>query len=148
MVTNYSKLLAAEAKLAELKGESNVSPLDQASADAVEALISKIGTVTLESEVYISAARNAYNALTDTQKLLVENYADLVAAERTFAELKAEQDADAAQKEAAKRKAQQITIMIISALVAVGAAGTVAIFAVPGLKEKFMALIAGLKKKK
>ena len=146
LVTNYSKLLAAEAKLAELKGESNISPMDQASADAVEALIARIGTVTLDSEVYISAARNAYNALTDTQKLLVENYADLVAAEKTFAELKAELDSDAAKKDAAKRKAQQITIMIVAAVIAAVAAGVVAIFAVPGLREKAMLFLAKFKK--
>ena len=146
LVTNYATLLAAEAKLAELKGEGSSSALDQASADAVAALIDKIGTVTLDSEMYISAARNAYNALTDAQKLLVGNYATLVAAERAYAELKAEHDAAIAEEEAAKRKSQQITIMIVAAVIAAVAAAVVAIFAVPGLREKVMLLFAKAKK--
>lgn len=147
LVTNYSVLLAAEAKLAELKGESGGSALDQASADAVETLISKIGTVTLESEGAISAARNAYNALTATQKLLVENYDVLVAAEKALAELKAEQQAAQDAEEAAKRKAQQITIMIVAAVVAAAAAGVVTVFAVPSIRAKVLAMFSKNKKK-
>ncbi len=147
LVSNYSVLLAAEAKLAELKGLNTGSALDQASADAVETLISKIGTVTLESEGAISAARNAYNALTATQKLLVENYDVLVAAEKALAELKAEQQAAQDAEEAAKRKAQQITIMIVAAVVAAAAAGVVTVFAVPSIRTKVLAMFAKNKKK-
>ncbi|MGN0629669.1 MAG: hypothetical protein ACI4IW_08600 [Oscillospiraceae bacterium] len=55
---------------------------------AVEELISAIGNVTLDSEEAIEAARNAYNALTEDQKSIVENYDVLAAAERTLAMLK------------------------------------------------------------
>ena len=54
----------------------------------VEALIDAIGEVTLESEEAIEAARAAYDALTDAQKELVENYEDLVAAEAALDALK------------------------------------------------------------
>ena len=76
LVTNREKLFAAEKKLVELK--------DQDAADAVEAKIAAIGTVTLNSEAKIKAAREAYNALTDTQKALVENLAILEAAEEAL----------------------------------------------------------------
>ena len=62
-VGNYQTLLDAEAKLADLQA-----------ADAVEKLIDAIGTVTLDSEEAIKAARGAYDALTDAQKELVGNY--------------------------------------------------------------------------
>ena len=57
-------------------------------ADAVEELIDAIGEVTLDSEAAIEAAREAYDALTDEQKALVENYDELVAAEEALAALK------------------------------------------------------------
>ncbi len=80
LVSNRDKLEAAEKKLAELK--------DEAAADAVEAKIAAIGTVTLDSEEKINAARTAYNALTDAQKALVENLSVLEAAEETLELLK------------------------------------------------------------
>ena len=58
-------------------------------AKAVEALIDAIGTpVTLDSEAAIVAAREAYDKLTEAQKLLVRNYDALTAAETALAELK------------------------------------------------------------
>ena len=81
---NYQTLLDAEAKLADLKA-----------ADAVEKLIDAIGTVTLDSEEAIKAARGAYDALTDAQKELVGNYQTLLDAEAKLADLKA---ADAVEK--------------------------------------------------
>lgn len=60
---------------------------DAAAAEAVEKLISDIGTVTADSAEAIEKARYAYNALTDTQKALVDNYSTLTAAEKTFREL-------------------------------------------------------------
>ena len=83
-VGNYQTLLDAEAKLADLKA-----------ADAVEKLIDAIGTVTLDSEEAIKAARGAYDALTDAQKELVGNYQTLLDAEAKLADLKA---ADAVEK--------------------------------------------------
>ena len=84
LVGNYQTLLDAEAKLADLKA-----------ADAVEKLIDAIGTVTLDSEEAIKAARGAYDALTDAQKEQVGNYQTLLDAEAKLADLKA---ADAVEK--------------------------------------------------
>ena len=64
----------------------------------VEKLIGAIGTVTLDSEVAILAARNAYDELTPVQQAQVENYGILTAAETALAALKATE----ADKEAAK----------------------------------------------
>ena len=83
-VGNYQTLLDAEAKLADLQA-----------ADAVEKLIDAIGTVTLDSEEAIKAARGAYDALTEEQKAQVGNYQTLLDAEAKLADLKA---ADAVEK--------------------------------------------------
>ena len=94
-VENYTTLTAAETALADLKA---AAAADQAAADAVEAKIAAIGIVTLTSENAITEARDAYNALTDAQKALVENLGTLTDAETALAELKAE---DAANRAAA-----------------------------------------------
>ena len=65
-------------------------------ADAVEAKITAIGTVTLESEDAIKEARNAYDELNDSQKALVENVNILNAAENELIALKAGAAADQA----------------------------------------------------
>ena len=65
-------------------------------ADAVEAKITAIGTVTLESEDAIKEARNAYDELNDSQKALVENVNILTAAENELIALKAGAAADQA----------------------------------------------------
>ena len=52
-------------------------------------LIKKLTNVTLDSEKDIQAARKAYDALTDLQKLLVDNYDILTTAETKLAMLKA-----------------------------------------------------------
>ena len=83
-VGNYQTLLDAEAKLADLQA-----------ADAVEKLIDAIGTVTLDSEEAIKAARGAYDALTEEQKAQVGNYQTLLDAEAKLADLQA---ADAVEK--------------------------------------------------
>ena len=77
LVGNYQTLLDAEAKLAQLQA-----------ADAVEKLIDAIGTVTLDSEEAIKAARGAYDALTEEQKAQVGNYQTLLDAEAKLAQLK------------------------------------------------------------
>lgn len=79
-VTNYDKLTAAEARLADLKA-----------AKAVDDLIDAIGEVTMESEEAIAAARAAYEALTEAQKAEVKSYDKLTAAEAAYARLLAEQ---------------------------------------------------------
>ena len=75
----------------ELKAAAEQAAADQAAADAVELKITAIGEVeyTAESKAMIDDARGAYNALTESQKELVENYATLTAAETRYAELKA-----------------------------------------------------------
>ena len=80
LVSNLDKLEAAEKALADLK--------DEAAANEVEKLIDAIGTVTLGSEDKIKAARAAYDALTEKQKKLVENYKKLTDAESRLQELK------------------------------------------------------------
>lgn len=85
LVTSYNTLTTAEAKLADLKA-----------ADAAKDKIDAIGTVTLDSEAKIVAARSAYDALTDAQKELVTNYNTLTTAETTLADLKATADRAAA----------------------------------------------------
>ena len=76
----YGKLLGLdEAKLADLQA-----------VDAVEKLIDAIGTVTLDSEEAIKAARDGYDALTEEQKELVGNYQTLLDAEAKLAQLKKE----------------------------------------------------------
>ena len=101
LVGNLKVLTAAEAKLAELKEAA----ADQAAAAAVDAQITAIGQVTLESETKITEARAAYEALTETQKALVTKLDVLTAAEAKLAELKV----DAANKAAAAAVDAQIT---------------------------------------
>ena len=80
----YQAILDAEAEAeAAAKAEA-----DKKAADAVIALIDAIGTVSLESEDAIQAAREAYDALTEEQKALVTNYEVLVQAEADLDELK------------------------------------------------------------
>ncbi len=60
-------------------------------AEATERLINIIGDdITADSKDAIEAARESYDALTDGQKAKVENYADLVAAEKIIADLNIE----------------------------------------------------------
>lgn len=68
-------------------------------ANAVEAKIDAIGTVTSDSKTTIEEARGAYDALTDAQKSLVDNYDVLVAAEETLAAINADTEAAEAVKE-------------------------------------------------
>jgi len=63
---------------------------DKQEAKKVDALINKIGTVTLESEEAIQAARTAYEALTDDQKALVTKLDVLTAAEEALVQAKAD----------------------------------------------------------
>lgn len=78
------------AKIKADKPGADLEAADKAAAAAVQAQIDAVGTVTLESEVAIKAARAAYDALTDTQKDLV-NAEALVTAESKLAELQKEQ---------------------------------------------------------
>lgn len=98
LVDNYEKLTAAE--------EAYTALVDAAAAKAVDDLIDAIGEVTFESGDAIKAARAAYDALTDAQKELVENYEKLLAAEELYEELMASAAA-IAQKAAEEAKQAQ-----------------------------------------
>ncbi len=76
---------------------------DKAAAKAVEEKIAALGDVTLEKGEVIAEARKAYDALTETQKNLVTNYAVLTDAETEIAQLK--QEAEEKAKEEAANKA-------------------------------------------
>ena len=81
-VTKLDTLTAAEAAYKAL--------VDQKAADDVMEKINEIGEVTLDSKTAIEAARAAYDALTNDQKPLVENYNVLTAAEAELARPEAE----------------------------------------------------------
>ena len=98
-VTKLNTLTAAETAYKAL--------VDRKAADDVTEKINEIGKVTLESKTAIEAARAAYNALTNDQKLLVENYDVLTAAEAELARLEAEAK-DKADREAAAQVDEMI----------------------------------------
>ena len=66
---------------------------DLVGVNAVEEKINSIGTVTAGSKTAIDEARAAYNALTDEQKTLVENYDVLTAAEAMLSGITADIEA-------------------------------------------------------
>lgn len=84
LVINYSALTNAEKAYADLQKQA----ADAAAAKAVVDKIDAIGEVTVEKEGLISAARDAYNALTTDQKRLVTNLDVLIAAESQLSVLK------------------------------------------------------------
>ena len=84
-VTLYTVLTDAEAAYAALKEAADAA--DAAIAADVDAMIAKIGTVTLTSESAILAAREAYDALTDAQEAKVTLYSVLIAAEAAYNDL-------------------------------------------------------------
>ena len=83
LVTKLKELTDAEKAYAKLTATAE----DQKKAQEVMDKISKIGNVTKDSEQDIKDARKAYDALTDLQKLLVDDYDVLTAAETKFAML-------------------------------------------------------------
>lgn len=66
---------------------------DEEKAQKVSAMITALPEVTLDSEDAITAVRQAYDGLTDVQKELVSNYAQLTAAEDTLLQLKVDTQA-------------------------------------------------------
>lgn len=73
-----------------------VSNADNKASDLVITAISAIGSVTsADQEGSVSAARAAYDALTDEQKALVANYDLLTAAEQSIADYKAADSVEA-----------------------------------------------------
>ncbi len=87
----YFRFLDGKTSLYDMS-DVDVYTKDEKAADTVEAMISAIGTVTAESKSAIEEARAAYDALTDEQKALVENYETLTSAETTYSELIAEKE--------------------------------------------------------
>ena len=83
LVTKLKELTDAEKAYAKLTATAE----DQKKAQEVMDKIKKIGNVTKDSKQDIRDARKAYDALTDLQKLLVDNYDVLTAAETKFAML-------------------------------------------------------------
>ena len=86
LVTNYSKLEKAAAKLSELKVAES------------QRLISAIGKVSLDSEKAIETAKAYYAGLTQDEQAKVSNYPVLVAAERALVSLKNQQKSDDSKK--------------------------------------------------
>ncbi len=83
-LVSYFRYLEGKTSLYDM---SDVIITDEDAANAVEALIADIGTVTGSSGDAVEAARSAYDALSDAQKALVENYAVLTDAETEFSEI-------------------------------------------------------------
>ena len=96
---------------------------DKTAADEVISLINAIGDVDLTKEEEITAARAAYDALTDTRKAMVSNYDVLTAAEERLQQL---------QEEAAKAAANQAAAD--NAESAIEAIGTVTVFSEKKIK--------------
>ena len=94
--------------LEEAQKTYNILLGDREAADAVEALITAIGSVDLTKEAAITAAREAYDALNDTRKAMVSNYAALTAAEEKLQQLKDEAAQAAADQAAADAVEEQI----------------------------------------
>ena len=113
LVTNLETLTNAETTYANLKAAAEKAAADQLAADDVIAKITAIGEVAYNetSKGLIDAARNAYTALTEDQKALVNNYEVLTTAETTYANLKA-----AAEKAAADKAAADDVIAKINAI--------------------------------
>lgn len=95
-VTKLDALESAEAELAALKAEKAAKDEKNAGEAAkVDALIAKLGEVTLSKESAIAEARKAYEALSPEAKAYVEKLDVLSAAETKLATLKSEAPAAA-----------------------------------------------------
>jgi hypothetical protein len=77
-VKNYDDLLSAREQYNSYKADETIN------------LITKIGTVTLDSQEDIDNAQNSYEALTEEQQLLVTNEEELVAAKEQLSNLRVE----------------------------------------------------------
>lgn len=93
LVQNYALLLDYQAQYQALVEASN------ARAAAVIHAISALGEITLDSGSDILAAREAYDALSESERALVTNLSTLEAAEATYAELVLAQGASIQQTE-------------------------------------------------
>ena len=103
LVTNFHQLVETEAAYAALvQAKQEQDAADKAAAQAVEQMIASLN-VTLDSGDALTAARNAYNSLTDSQKALVTNHPALVEAEAAYADLIAQEENRLQQEADSKR---------------------------------------------
>jgi len=86
----------------------DINTAEYMAVEGAEDLINAIGTVTKDSAEAIEAARDAYDALTDELKAIVENIDTLTAAEKAYADIQAEIAADKAAAEAVDGKINAI----------------------------------------
>lgn len=100
MVENYAKVAEVQAKVDAYDAEIAADAAATQAANAVIAKIDAIGTVayTDDCKTKIDDARSAYDALNDAAKAKVTNLSTLTAAEDTYAQLKAADDAAKAEK--------------------------------------------------
>lgn len=84
LVYNLADLEYAEEAYKQLAEEEEAYQKDKQAADAVREQIHAIGVVTLEKGEQIRKAREAYEALTETQKEMVDNLQSLINAELHF----------------------------------------------------------------
>lgn len=85
LVTNYDRLVKAETAIKQLEETEK----NRVAANKVVSLINNLpNPITLDSKDAVTAARNAYNMLTASQKGYVTNYTKLQAAENTISELR------------------------------------------------------------
>ncbi len=90
LVTNLTKLQAAEETIEQLKAEAEKFAADKAAAKTVIDLIAKLSNnITLEEEENVVEARKAFDNLTASQKNHVTNLERLTQAEYTIANIKA-----------------------------------------------------------
>ena len=93
-VSNYSKLTEAEEKIAELEEKQAQETADKKAAESVSTAIASLPTaenLTLSDYVLkrLDEVQAAYDALTETQKALVENYETLQTLRTVAADKKA-----------------------------------------------------------
>lgn len=114
LISDTAALSNAELELEQLKLRyaQNLS-----AAQEVMALIDRIGAVTLDSEVDISAASDAYEALTQEQKAMVSNYFTLRTAHSTLTELQLNARAEEARLKNQRQNHIKWTIWAVSVLV-------------------------------
>ena len=113
LVTNVDVLTTAKRTYDNLKAAAEKLAADKAKADPVIAKINAIGKVeyTYACKDKIDEANNAYNALTNDQKVLVTNVDVLTTAKQTYDNLKA-----AAEKLAADKAKAEPVIAKINAI--------------------------------
>lgn len=99
VITNYNKLLKAEARIQELKEEKEQHEADlEAAADVIDAIewLPETNQVTFSGLNYITRrinnAQAAYDALTENQKKLVTNYDKLQTLQKLVTDMKAAEE--------------------------------------------------------